>query len=141
MIEEKKQTKRPASQMINAPPTAKGPPMPKVEAVDHSGTTSKSPAVPPKETQKAKAPVEKLPSISSGMEKPQLPTIELPVPKRPQQPPPVEFKGNAGLRERSEARGRKSTSGSGRRDTATDGSWNRRCSYCSIRGKTPPFWG
>ena len=89
--------------------------MPKVGAIKQLGTASKSSSVSPQETQKAKAPIVKVPSISSGMEKPQLPAIELSAPKKPQPPPPVEFRGNAGIREQSETRGRKPTSGSGRR--------------------------
>ena len=111
----KQSTKRPASQMIVPPPIAKGPPLPKSGAVDHPETSPKSPSVAPKETQKAKAPIVKVPSISSQMQSLQFPTIELPVPKRPQQPPSVEFRGNAGVREPSVARGRKSTGGSGGR--------------------------
>ena len=98
--------------MMDAPPIGKGPPMPKIAASSHPATTSKSPAVPPKETQKAKAPVVKVPSISLVMDKLQLPAIELSVPPKAQQPPNVECKGNAGTRAPSEARARQSTTGS-----------------------------
>ena len=112
VIEDQKRqsTKRPASQITDPPPIAKGSPMPKGGAMDHPGSASTWLSAPPKEKPTAKAPVVKVPSISSELQNLQLPTIELPVPKRPQQTPSVEFRGNAGVRQPSVARGRKSTS-------------------------------
>ena len=111
--QKKQATKRSASQMTDSPQPPKGPPIPKGSAGDQTGTTSKSNPVPPKETSKAKAPIVKAPSVASQAQDPSFPSIELPVPKVPQNPPPVGYRGNAGIREPSEVRGRKSTSGTG----------------------------
>ena len=113
--QKKQSTKRPASQMIEATPIAKAPPNPKASAAERSGTTSKSLAVPPEETQNAKAPIVKAPATQLRTDEPQLPAIEVPLPKKSHQLPPVEFRGNAGIREQSETRGRRPTAGSGRR--------------------------
>ena len=111
--EQRKSAKRPASQISGPPPVAKGPPAPKRGDEQTTGTTPKTSSV-SAEIPKAKAPIIKAPSLPKGIENLQFPTVELPPPKGPQ-PPPVTFKGNAGIREPSSARGRKPGSGSGGR--------------------------
>ena len=111
--QKKQSSKRPASQIAESPPAPKGFTVPKGSVAKQPTTTSKTGAVPPKETPTAKTPIVKVPSVPiQGLDL-TLPTVELSVPKVPQHPPPSGYRGNAGIREPSQVRGRKSTSGQG----------------------------
>ena len=105
------------SYMINPPPISQGPPKPKGSVADQPGTSSKSSSVIPKpESQKAKQPMTKVPSVPSETVSTPKSVMESPTPKRAEGTPTVEFRGNAGVREPSVTRGRKVSGGLGGRN-------------------------
>ena len=104
-------SKRPASQIAEPPPVPKRISAPK-GSVAKTPTTSSKTGADPKETSKAKsaaiiAPV--VPTVETDLG---IPLPELTGPPGPQQSPPIEYRGNAGIREASQVRAKKSLKGS-----------------------------
>ena len=107
-------SKRPASQIAESPPAPKRIAAPKGSVAKTPTTSSKTGADPPsiKETSKAKsaeilAPV--VPTVGANLG---IPLPEMTGPPEPQQSPPIEHRGNAGVREASQARAKKTMKGS-----------------------------
>ena len=112
VIQEQKSrsSKRPASQFAEQPPATKRIQSPKGSVAKTPTTASKTGANPPpsKETSKAKAEATTAPVIPS-VEELVLPLPELTGPPGQQQPSSIEYRGNAGIREPSQARGKRSS--------------------------------
>ena len=107
-------SKRPASQIAESPPVPKRISAPKVSVAKTPTTSSKTGADPPspKETSTAKsaaiiAPV--VPTVGTDLG---IPLPEMTGPPGPQQSPPIECRGNAGIREASQVRANKTLKGS-----------------------------
>ena len=106
-------TKRPASQIAESPPAPKRTSVPKGSVAKVPSTSSKTGAdPPPKEAAKVKSPAAPVPAVPTpGMEL-TIPLPELTGPPGPQQSPSIEYRGNAGIRETSQVRGKKASKGS-----------------------------
>ena len=115
--QEGRSLKRPASQIAEQPPASKRIQSPKGSVVKTPTTSSKTgvdtPPPNPKETIKAKTAAIKAPVVPKGPD-PVIPLPELTGPPAPQQSP-IEYKGNAGIREPSQVRGKRPSKGQGLR--------------------------
>ena len=105
-------TKRPASQIAESPPAPKRTSVPKGSVAKAPTTSSKTGAdPPPKEAAKVKPAAASAPAVPiPGMEL-TIPLPELTGPPGPQQSPPIEYRGNAGIRETSQVRGKRASKG------------------------------
>ena len=109
--QEGRSLKRPASQIAEQPPASKRVQSPKGSVVKTPTTSSKTgvDTPPPKETIKAKTAAIKAPVVPKEPDS-VIPLPELTRPPAPQQPP-VEYTGNAGVREPSQIRGKRPSKG------------------------------
>ena len=105
-------SKRPATQIIESPPASKRTSVPKGSVAKMPTTSSKTGADPPpsKEIVKAKTAAITAPIVPSGTDL-VIPLPELTGPPGPQQSPPIEYRGNAGIREASQVRGKRTSKG------------------------------
>ena len=103
----------PKGSVAGTPPASKGPNVPKGSIAKQPSTTVKSGSVPPKAASATRPPAVTVPSVPiQGLDL-TLPSVELSAPNVPQPSLNIGFQGNAGVREPSQVRGRKSTSGQG----------------------------
>ena len=111
IIDEQKSrsTKRPATQIT---PASKRTSVPKGSVAKTSTTSSKTGVDPPpsKEIGKAKTAAIAALTVPSGTDL-VIPLPELTGPPGPQQSPPIEYRGNAGIREASQVRGKRTSKG------------------------------
>ena len=105
-------SKRPAPQIGEPPPASKRTSVPKGSVAKTPTTSPKTGADPPpsKETVKAKTAAITAPIVAMGTDL-VIPLPELTGPPGPQQSPPIEYRGNAGIREASQVRGKRTSKG------------------------------
>ena len=105
-------SKRPAPQIAEPPPASKRTSLPKGSVAKMPTTSSKTGADPPspKEIAKAKTAAIIAPIVPSGPDL-VIPLPELTGPPGPQQSPPIEYRGNAGIREALQVRGKRTSKG------------------------------
>ena len=114
-------SKRPATQMTESSPASKRTSVPKGSVAKMSTTTSKTGADPPpsKETVKVKTATIIAPTAPLATDL-VIPLPELTGPPGPKQSPPIEYRGNAGIREASQVRGKRTSKGYGSRIPLTE---------------------
>ena len=105
-------TKRPASHIAESPPAPKRTSPPKGSVAKVPTTSSKTSAdPPPNEAAKAQSAVVSAPILSTPGMEPTIPLPELKGPPGPQHSPSIEYRGNAGIRETLQVRGKRPSRG------------------------------